>query len=73
MIRVIPGHIENSHVVPNSPLPETADVRSVAILLELKEPASPPTKGTLEKWFGIIKDTGNLEQDYKDYLEKKYS
>ena len=73
MIRVIPGHIENNHVVPDAPLPETDSVRSVSILLELREPPSSPREGTLEKWFGILKDTGNLQEDYMDYLEKKHS
>lgn len=72
MISVIPGHIEDNHVIPDAPLPETDSVRSVSILLELKEPSSPPKKGRLEKWFGILKDNGQLEKDYADYLEKKY-
>jgi len=72
MIRVIPGHIENNHVVPNVPLPETKSVRSVSILLELQEPNSSPEEGGLQKWFGSLKDTGHLEEDYLDYLEKKY-
>jgi hypothetical protein len=73
MIRVIPAHIEDNHVVPDAPLPETDSVRSVSILLELKEPSSPSIEGGLEKWFGTLKDTGQLEEDYADYLEKKYS
>ncbi|HEV2948435.1 MAG TPA: hypothetical protein VGX70_13740 [Gemmataceae bacterium] len=73
MICVIPGHIENNHVVPDAPLPETDSIRSVSILLEVKELPSPSKEGGLEKWFATLKDTGQLEQDYLDYLEKKYS
>ena len=73
MIRVIPGHIEDNHVVPHAPLPETDSIRSVSILLEVKEPSSPSKEGGLEKWFGTLKDTGQLENDYLDYLERKYS
>jgi hypothetical protein len=73
MIRIIPGHIEDNHVVPDAPLPETDSIRSVSILLELKEPSPSREGGGLQKRFGILKDTGHLEEDYLDYLERKYS
>jgi hypothetical protein len=53
MIRVIPGHIENNHVVPDAPLPETDSIRSVSIFLEVKEPSSPSKEGGLQNGLGL--------------------
>jgi len=73
MVKVIPARIENGHVVPEMPLPASADVRSVSILLDVAEPPRPARReSTLPRLLGILKDVGDPKQEYCQYLEEKY-
>jgi hypothetical protein len=74
MVKLISGRIENGHVVPETPLPNSAEVRSVAVLLELEEPPPiAPEKSTFELLHGIAKGfEGDAQAAYVDYLIEKY-
>ncbi|MBY0523674.1 MAG: hypothetical protein K2R98_09750 [Gemmataceae bacterium] len=74
MVKVIPARIENGQVVPESPLPPTADVRSVSILVEIAEVKIEPVRGSfLARWAGVLNGyEGDARQEYREYLEKKY-
>jgi hypothetical protein len=73
MVKVIPARLENGHVVPEAPLPAAAEIRSVAILLEME--TLPSTEGArrMEKWYGVLKGyEGDPKEDYRKHLEEKY-
>ncbi len=73
MVKVIPAHIENGQVVADGPLPAKGDVRSVSIVLELAEASqTKPRDSTLPKLLGLLKDVGDPQKEYVDYLEQKY-
>jgi hypothetical protein len=73
MIKVIPAHLENGHVVPDVPLPEASDIKSVRLLVELADADPVPSAGSIvDRLHGLLRDHDVSEQDYRDYLEQKY-
>jgi hypothetical protein len=73
MIKVIPAHLENGHVVPDAPLPEASDIKSVRLLVELSDADVKPRAGSIvDRLHGLLRAHDVSEQDYRDYLEQKY-
>jgi hypothetical protein len=73
MIKVIPAHLENGHVVPDVPLPEESDIKSVRLLVELSGTEANPRGGSIvDRLHGLLKDEPDIEGQYREYLERKY-
>lgn len=75
MVKVIPAHIENGQVIPESPLPEAAEVRGLSIVVECDVPDSRAVKeAAMSRLVGILKgvDLDDAHEDYVQYLIEKY-
>lgn len=74
MVHIIPGRIENGHIVPVGPLPPVAQIRDVSIVLQTDEPDTLRSdKSTFELLYGLARGySGDPREDYRQHLEEKY-
>ena len=74
MVKLVPARLENGAVVPEGPLPAASEVRSVSILLEVREPSVASGKeSTLPRLLGILKVAPeDGREQYRQQLEPKY-
>jgi hypothetical protein len=73
MIKIIPAHLEDGHAVPDAPLPDLSDIKSVRLLVELTDAEPKPRTGSIvARLHGLLRGHEVSEQDYRDYLEQKY-